>query len=280
MSIFGEKHIGRTVVVVVAAVIAISSAIVLAPAVADSAVEVQADSAKTASPNSSDADPYRSTEPVTASEYHPPILIVQPAPENKIPEKPAYAPSVLKALKYMKITADHLNMWADKHANSKLNGLSALPADQQRRVAAIACYIRRTNRRVSAENVWREACAMYFYGKQYGIAPELIAAVAKIESTYNLTSVSRHGACGPMQVMYRVHGRTLARHKIVSCRDDMFDPERGIHAGTYVLKGYINSCGSVYTGLMRYLGRHSKRYYMRVQNTVTGIRRTGEALHL
>lgn len=226
---------------------------------------------------------YRSTAPETAPEYRPPILVAPVREENSNAEakpKTVYAEPVLKAVRYMRITPEHLSMWADKRENTVLKVLAELPADQQRRIACIAAYIRGCNRRLSAETVWREACAMYFYGRQYNVAPELVAAVAKAESTFNCSSVSRHGACGVMQVMYSVHKGALARHAIVSSRDQIFDPERGVHAGVFVLKGYVNACGSVKKGLMRYLGGHSNKYYMRVQNNVTRLRQTGERLGL
>lgn len=234
------------------------------------------------------ADAYRSTAPETAPEYRPPIFVAPVREEYSSEEylnaetkpKTVYAEPVLKAVRYMRITPEHLSMWADKRENTVLKALSELPADQQRRVACIAAYIRGCNGRLSAETIWREACAMYFYGRQYNIAPELVAAVAKAESTFNCSSVSRHGACGVMQVMYSVHKGALAKYAIVSSRDQIFDPERGVHAGVFVLKGYVNACGSVQKGLMRYLGGHSNKYYMRVQNNVTRMRQTGERLGL
>ncbi len=236
-----------------------------------------------------DRDPFPSTKPELAREYRPPILIRSGRKlrfeqyeytETEEEQQAVYSDSVLKALKYMKLTPEHLNTWIDKRENTALKKLSELPDDQQRRIARIAAYIRRCNGSLSSENIWREACAIYFYAVQYSLSPELVAAVAKAESDYDPNCKSRYGALGVMQVIYRIHKAALGRHNIATEKEHMFDPERGIHAGVFVLKGYLSSSGSVYKGLMRYLGGHSNRYYMRVQNTMTKIRTNGEKLGL
>lgn len=270
----------HTAEVVAVAVVAAVAVLIVSPqkAVCDSE---NPGSVQAATISDSDSDPYRSpTELKAPVDNSHPIFVQQD--ENKPVQKSVavYAPSVNRALKYMKITPYHLNTWADNIQGSALKKLPLLPADQQRRVACIACYIRKCNRSISAETVWREACAIYFGARQYNLSPELVAAVARLESHYNPGSVSRHGACGAMQVIYRIHYAKLAKLGIATKREDMFDPERGIYAGIVVLKGYVNACSSVHNGLMRYLGGHSKSYYMGIQNQITKMRLTGEALGL
>jgi len=278
MSIFKNGNLRHTMAVITVSVVVLVAAVVISPrqGVCD---QTNSGSVQAATISDTDPDPYRpSVEPTAPSEYRPTIFIQQEEqPEEK---QVTYASSVNKALKYMKITPYHINMWADKRHGTDLKKLSLLPDDQQRRVACIACYIHKCNKRLPAETVWREACAIYFGSRQYNLSPELVAAVARIESHFNPGSVSRHGACGAMQVMYRVHYARLAKLGIAMKREDMFDPERGIYAGIVVLKGYVNAYGSVHKGLMRYLGGHSNSYYMGVQNHVTKMRRTGESLGL
>jgi len=284
MSIFKNGSLRHTVAVVSVVAIMIAAVVVVSPkqGVCDSSD--QSGSAIAATISDTEPDPYRpSVEPLAPSEYRPPIFIQQgnKTGQGHYPSvNYTFSSSVNKALKQMRVTPEHLNMWAEKRPDSALNKLALLDDEQQKRVAYIACYIRKCNKHISAETVWREACAIYFGGKQYNLPPELIAAVGRVESHFNPTSVSRHGACGVMQVMYKVHYAMLAKLGIARNKTDMFDPERGVYAGIVVLKGYVLRTGSVHKGLMRYLGGHSNRYYMSVQNHITKMRLNGENLGL
>ena len=69
------------------------------------------------------ADAYRSTAPETAPEYRPPIFVAPVREEySNAEEKPktVYAEPVLKVVRYMRITPEHLSMWADKRENTVL----------------------------------------------------------------------------------------------------------------------------------------------------------------
>jgi len=282
MSIFKNGSLRHTVAVISVSAIVIATALVISPkqGVCDSA---DSGSAQAATLSDTEPDPYRpSVEPVAPSEYRPPIFIKEyEAGQRGQPfVNYTFSSSVNKALKYMRVTPEHFNMWAEKRSDSALNKLASLDDEQQKRVACIACYIRKCNSHISAETIWREACAIYFGARKYNLSPELVAAVGRVESHFNPTSVSRHGACGVMQVVYRVHYARLAKLGVARNRADMFDPERGVYAGIVVLKGYVSATGSIQKGLMRYLGGHSNRYYMNVQNHITKMRRLGEALGL
>ena len=283
MSYFRTRDFRHSMAVIAVTVVVLAAIAISSPSNASSNnTDSVSNSTETVVASTSEEDPYRSTAAQTVGEYHPPILIVTEEVAQQVAKQPAavYSASILKALKSMRLTTQHLSVWAQKHENSTLSKISDLPENEQRRIACIACYIRRCNRRLSPENIWREGSDIYFYGRKYDVAPELVAAVAKAESTYVPNCVSRRGACGVMQVMYHVHKARLAKHGIATQREHMFDPERGVHAGVLILKGYVSAMGSVKKGLMRYLGGHSDRYYARVQNCVTKIRQTGESLGL
>lgn len=205
----------------------------------------------------------------------------QSSKNNDNNTRKSYAPSVLKALKYMKTAPDSLKKWAENTEGTQIRKLVRLPENKQRIVARIACYIHKCNKKLPIKTVWREACAIYCYSVKYGLSPDLVAAVAKLESNYYPHCVSRHGACGVMQVIYRIHHARLAKHGITKTKEDIFDPEKGVHAGVLILRGYVDaSGGSLYKGIMKYLGGHSDKYYAALQNTVTKIRKTGEDLYL
>lgn len=280
MSFFTDRGMRHRVAIVAVAVAVVSATVVLRADTANcDTVDNTPLHSETASYDS-DPDPYRpSVDPSPIQNYTPPIFIQQ---ESSQPERKQFqfSPSVLRAFRYTRTTRDMFAMWAANRKDSMINKLALLPDDQQRRVAYIACYIHKCNRRLSAETVWREACAIYFYGRRYDISPELIMSVAKTESHFNPTSISRHGACGVMQVIHSIHRARLAKRNIAYERAQMFDPERGIHAGVLVLKGYVHATNSVHKGLMRYLGGHSNAYYAKIQNNITDMRRVGETLKL
>lgn len=65
----------------------------------------------------------------------------------------------------------------------------------------------------------------------YGVRPELVQAVIRVESGFNPTAVSRAGARGLMQIM-PVH---IQKHRI----SDPFDPRQNITAGTRYLSDLL-----------------------------------------
>ncbi len=81
-------------------------------------------------------------------------------------------------------------------------------------------------------------------GTKYGIAPKLLAAVAKVESGYDSRAVSPVGARGLMQLM-----PTTAQGLGV---DDSFDPEQAIDGGARLLVANLREFRSVPLALAAY----------------------------
>jgi len=67
----------------------------------------------------------------------------------------------------------------------------------------------------------------------------LIEAMIKVESSGNPKAVSRCGAQGLMQVRWSVWKDELRRAEIAYRKQDLFDPETNVRAGSYVLAHYL-----------------------------------------
>ena len=79
---------------------------------------------------------------------------------------------------------------------------------------------------------------------RYGIPPQLLAAVGRVESNFNPNAVSSAGAQGLMQIMPdTAKGLKLA---------DAFDPTANIDAGSRYLKAQLAAFGDVRLALAAY----------------------------
>jgi soluble lytic murein transglycosylase-like protein len=81
-------------------------------------------------------------------------------------------------------------------------------------------------------------------GNRYGVSPKLLAAVAKVESGYDPSAVSKAGAQGLMQLM-----PSTARGLGVR---DSFDPEQAINGGAKLLARNLREFKSLPLALAAY----------------------------
>lgn len=106
--------------------------------------------------------------------------------------------------------------------------------------------------------------AILSYSGEYGLPPELIAAVIKVESSGRVSAVSSRGAQGLMQVM-------PFWKKELGIEGTLFDIDTNIKAGTQILAGYIKKHGYE-EGIARYyrgtLKVDAQGYQMKVQNAM------------
>jgi len=184
--------------------------------------------------------------------------------------------SVLDTLKKMGLTPQHIDKWIGSHPSSTLKELNKLSPNQQRKVANIAAFIRSINKKVSYQIAWREASALVYYSTKYNVPIDLSVGIAKTESRFNPSAMSNKGACGVMQVMWKVHYGMLSARGIATTKDHMFDPERGVEAGVLLLSGYIRAYGTVQKALNRYYGGISVSYLKKVNNNMAMLNRHSE----
>ena len=181
--------------------------------------------------------------------------------------------AVHDALRKMKLTPEHLEIWINDHPNSSLKELGNLSPAKQRKVASIATFICSINRAISPKVAWREACALVYYSAKYGVPTELAVSIAKAESRFNPSAASKSGACGVMQVVWKVHNGMLSAKGIATKKDHMFDPERGVEAGILIISRYLNAYGTVQKALNRYYGGISHAYLKKVNNNMAMLER-------
>ena len=172
-----------------------------------------------------------------------------------------YDPALEKALAKADIKKTLVEILKYKYPKSALSHLDSMTAEQKLDVAAGILYIKsRSSGRVSKSDIVRESAAIVYYANKYKVRAEDAFAMADLESHCNPKSVGRRGPVGAFQVLWRVHAGTLIRRAIVANREDMFDADKGVHAGVYVFSGYVHAAGSVRKSLRRYKGSASKRY--------------------
>jgi len=113
-------------------------------------------------------------------------------------------------------------------------------------------------------------------GRRYGVAPGLLAAVAKVESGFSRTAVSGAGACGMMQLM-----PGTARGLGI----DPMDPAQAVDGAARLLARHLRTYGSVPLALAAYnagpgaVNRYhgvppfaeTQAYVTKVQSAMTGI---------
>lgn len=85
-----------------------------------------------------------------------------------------------------------------------------------------------------------------------GFDPMLVTAIIKHESTFNQRCVGAAGERGLMQV-HPCHFRRFNRHQL-------FELRYNVQAGLKVLRGHVNSAGSLKGGLRGYTGGRGGRY--------------------
>lgn len=124
------------------------------------------------------------------------------------------------------------------------------PAPLAADVARLTTYL--ANRyHVSDEVVANLVLSSRQVGKELGVDPLLIIAVAAVESSFNPLAESRFGAQGLMQVIPKYHMDKIDED---AGRLALFEPETNLRVGAQVLREYIRRNGSVEAGLQTYAG--------------------------
>ena len=124
------------------------------------------------------------------------------------------------------------------------------PSELTKQQAALAKWIsRRYN--VALEPVGRLVQEAWTIGRNVGLDPTLILAIAAIESRFNPFAQSAMGAQGLMQVMTSVHGD---KYEPFGGAHAAFDPISNLKVGVQVLRECIARAGGLEAGLRWYVG--------------------------
>jgi soluble lytic murein transglycosylase-like protein len=91
----------------------------------------------------------------------------------------------------------------------------------------------------------------------------LIKAIIKVESSGNPKAISREGAWGLMQVRHAVWEKELKKAGIIRHKKELFNPEKNILAGKYILTKYYGQTGCLEKTLKKYSG-NDNRYFEKV----------------
>jgi soluble lytic murein transglycosylase-like protein len=124
-----------------------------------------------------------------------------------------------------------------------------LPAPQ----AAVAAHLA-TRYRVAPEPMAALVAEAYRLGPKLGLQPNLLLAVAAVESNFHPYVQSAAGAQGLMQIMTRVH---RARLDAEGGAHAVFDPLVSLRVGAKILHDCVKLTGSLEEGLRFYFGGHA-----------------------
>lgn len=126
---------------------------------------------------------------------------------------------------------------------------ATLPAPQ----AAVAAHLA-ARYRVAPEPMAALVAEAYRLGPRLGLQPNLLLAVAAVESRFHPYVQSAAGAQGLMQIMTRVHRERLDAE---GGEHAVFDPLVSLRVGARILHDCVRLTGSLEDGLRFYLGGYA-----------------------
>jgi len=95
--------------------------------------------------------------------------------------------------------------------------------------------------------------------------PLLMIALISVESEFKQTAVSKAGAMGLTQVMFKQHKDMLIKAGVIKDRRDLFNISNSVRAGDAILAMYLDaSHGNIEKALERYLGGRDGAYVKRI----------------
>jgi soluble lytic murein transglycosylase-like protein len=104
---------------------------------------------------------------------------------------------------------------------------------------------------VAGEATERMVGAAYRAAREVGLDPLLVLAVISVESSFNPIAESVMGAKGLMQIIPKFHP---AKVSAAGGEEALWDPERNIELGAWILKEYVRRTGTLEAGLQFYNG--------------------------
>ena len=109
------------------------------------------------------------------------------------------------------------------------------------------------------------------YSGKYDLSPILVLAIIKTESEFYLFALSKQNAKGLMQINPAANQELLVKEGIFKDPADIFDPERSIEAGCFLLRRFINQSPDFNTALDKYLGADSVSYKAQIHQEMGKI---------
>lgn len=109
------------------------------------------------------------------------------------------------------------------------------------------------------------------YSEKYDLSPILVLAIAKTESEFYPFALSNKNAKGLMQINPDANQRLLIEEGIFKEPADIFDPERNIEAGCFLLRRFLNVSPDFNAALDKYLGADSISYKTKIHEVLGKI---------
>jgi hypothetical protein len=109
------------------------------------------------------------------------------------------------------------------------------------------------------------------YSEKYDLSPILVLAIIQTESEFYPFALSKQNAKGLMQINPAANEDVLIRKGIFKEPADIFDPERSIEAGCFLLREFIDASPDFDTALDKYLGANSVPYKAQIHEVMGKI---------
>ena len=103
--------------------------------------------------------------------------------------------------------------------------------------------------------------------------PDVLIAIAKVESNFDPEALSDRGAVGLMQVVGGTWAEELRQHGIIRDEEDLFNASKCMDAGAYILDKYMAwKRGNLEAALIHYGGPADHDYVRRILAALDEIR--------
>ncbi len=132
-------------------------------------------------------------------------------------------------------------------------------------------YVGRTSQRMYPRLCREIVDSAIRYSAKYDLSPILVLAVVEAESQFYTFALSKQKAGGLMQINSEANQEVLLQEGIFKGPEDLFDPDRNIEAGCFLLRRYINECSDLNKALDKYLGANSVSYKAEIHSVMGRI---------
>lgn len=121
-------------------------------------------------------------------------------------------------------------------------------------------YVSRNSQRMYPRLSREIVDAAIKYSEKYDLSPILVLAVVATESEFYPFALSKKNAKGLMQINLEANQQLLIQEGIFKEPSEIFDPDRNIEAGCFLLRRFIDESPDFDTALDKYLGADSITY--------------------